>query len=81
MDGPLLCCGRLVSLREDERGRTGRLSVRGAQVEVALDLVPEAQVGDSVLVHAGVALSLLRDEAAAAAGPGEAGRADEEGEA
>ncbi len=81
MDGPLLYCGRLVSLRQDARGRTGRLSVRGAQVEVALDLVPEARVGDSVLVHAGVALSLLRDAAAADTDPSEAGRAGEEREA
>ncbi len=80
MEGPLLYCGRLVALRQDASGRSGRLSVRGAQVEVALDLVPEARPGDSVLVHAGVALSLLRDEAAAA-GPPEAGGAGEEGEA
>jgi len=32
---------------------------------VALDLVPEAAPGDTVLVHAGVALSLLRDDAEA----------------
>ncbi len=29
--------------------------------KVALDLVPEAKAGDTVLVHAGVALSLVRD--------------------
>ena len=33
---------------------TGRL--------VALELVPEAKAGDTLLVHAGVALSLVRDE-------------------
>jgi hydrogenase maturation factor len=31
--------------------------VRGALIEVALDLVPEAEAGDSVLVQAGVALA------------------------
>jgi hydrogenase maturation factor len=56
------------------------VSVRGAQVEVALDFVPEARAGDSVLVHAGVALSLLRDEPVAAAGGPDAGAdGDQEG--
>jgi hydrogenase maturation factor len=63
MDGPLVFTGRVVALQEGLDGRSGRVSVRGAQVEVALDLVPEAKAGDSVLVHAGVALSLVRDVA------------------
>jgi hydrogenase maturation factor len=60
MDGPLPFTGRLVALRDGPEGRTGRVSVRGAQVEVALDLVPGAKAGDSVLVQAGVALALVR---------------------
>jgi hydrogenase maturation factor len=44
------------------------VSVRGAMVEVALDLVPEAGEGDTVLVHAGVALSIVREDEAAVAG-------------
>ena len=63
MDGPLPFTGRLVALQDGADGRIGRVSVRGAQVDVALDLVPEAKPGDSVLVHAGVALSLVRDAA------------------
>ena len=66
MDGPLPFAGRLVAV-EPGTGRRGRVSVRGAVVEVALDLVPEARPGDSVLVQAGVALALLRDEAGAPA--------------
>ncbi len=52
---------RLVELREGPSGRVGRVSVRGARTDVLLDLVPEARAGDAVLVHAGVALSLVRD--------------------
>lgn len=52
---------RLVELREGPCGRVGRVSVRGARTDVLLDLVPEARAGDAVLVHAGVALSLVRD--------------------
>lgn len=61
MEGPLVFTGRLVELREEGGSRVGRVSVRGARVEVALDLVPEARPGDAVLVHAGVALSLVRE--------------------
>jgi hydrogenase maturation factor len=61
-DGPLVFTGRLVELREGPEGRTGRVSVRGARVDVALDFVPGARPGDTVLVHAGVALSLMRTE-------------------
>ena len=52
---------RIVELRAGASGRVGRVSVRGARTEVLLDLVPEARAGDTVLVHAGVALSLVRD--------------------
>ncbi len=61
MEGAVVYAGRIVALQEGPEGRTGRLSVRGARREVVLDLVPEAELGDTVLVHAGVALSLLSD--------------------
>lgn len=57
-----LFVGEIVAIHEAETGRSGSVRVRGARMEVALDLVPQARVGDSVLVHAGVALSLLDDE-------------------
>jgi len=57
-----LFVGCVVSVRETEAGRRGVVSVRGARVEVALDFVPEASVGDSVLIHAGVALSRMTDD-------------------
>jgi hydrogenase expression/formation protein HypC len=43
----------------------GQISFGGAGKEACLAFVPEAQVGDYVLVHAGFAISLL-DEAEAA---------------
>jgi len=60
-EGPGVFSGLVVEVREGPFGRVGRVSVRGARVEVALDLVPEAKAGDTVLVHAGVALSLVKD--------------------
>jgi len=46
-----LFVGRVDEVREDGGERRGLVSVRGARLEVALDLVPEA-----------VALSRIRDE-------------------
>lgn len=58
-----LFVGRIEEVRKTEAGREGTISVRGARIEVLLDIVPEARVGDSVLVHAGVALSVLGESA------------------
>jgi len=46
--------------------RRGRIDFGGVQREVSLALVPEAEVGDHVIVHAGIAIARL-DEAQAAA--------------
>ena len=64
MDGPeelrvIVFIGEIREIREDADGRHGEVSVGGARTDVALDLVPEARSGDRVLVHAGVALSVL----------------------
>jgi hydrogenase maturation factor len=57
-----LFVGRLDEVRWTEEGREGTVSVRGARLRVALDAVPEAERGDSILVEAGVALARLVDE-------------------
>jgi hydrogenase maturation factor len=59
---PAVVVGRVVELREGPSGLEGRVSVRGARVEVAFDLLPEARVGDTVLFHAGVALARVEEE-------------------
>ena len=50
---------------DDPLDRTARVSFGGVVREVSLAYVPEAAVGDYVIVHVGVALSRL-DEAEAA---------------
>lgn len=58
--------GRIVSVEgEDQFSRTGRVSFGGALREVSLACVPEARVGDFVMVHVGMAISVV-DEAEAA---------------
>jgi hydrogenase expression/formation protein HypC len=57
--------GKIISLSDTEPLlRTGRVSFGGIVKDVNLAYVPEAQIGDYVLVHVGFAISML-DEAEA----------------
>ncbi len=57
--------GRLVDVGgEDALLRTGRVDFGGIVKEVSLAFVPEARVGDFILVHVGFALSRLDEEEA-----------------
>jgi hydrogenase expression/formation protein HypC len=53
-------------LTEDDVGfaRTGRVQFGGIVRQVRLDFVPEAAVGDYVLVHVGFAISKIDEEEA-----------------
>jgi len=57
--------GRLLSCSDEEPlFRTGRVDFGGVVKAVSLACVPEAEVGDTVLVHAGLAITRLDPEAA-----------------
>jgi hydrogenase expression/formation protein HypC len=57
--------GKIMSITEAEPLlRSGKVSFGGALKEVSLAYVPEAKVGDYVIVHVGFALSVV-DEAEA----------------
>ena len=45
-------------------GVTGVVNMSGVQVNVGLQLVPEAKVGDYVLLHAGFAIQVIDEEEA-----------------
>jgi hydrogenase expression/formation protein HypC len=49
---------------EDDDLRTGTVSFAGVTKEVCLALVPEASVGDYVIVHVGFAISKVNEQAA-----------------
>lgn len=55
--------GQVVTI-DDDSFRTGTVSFAGILKSVSLAMVPDAQAGDYVIVHAGFAISRL-DEAAA----------------
>jgi hydrogenase expression/formation protein HypC len=58
--------GQILSVSgDDPLLRTARVSFAGVVKEVSLGVLPEAAVGDYVIVHAGMALSILDQEEAA----------------
>ena len=56
--------GRVIEIAGSGESRTARVNFSGVQRQVCLAFVPEAQVGDYVLVHVGFAISRIDDEAA-----------------
>jgi hydrogenase expression/formation protein HypC len=56
--------GEIVSIEDGEQLRTAKVRFGGATRDVYLDLVPDAQVGDYVIVHVGFALSKVDPEEA-----------------
>jgi len=57
--------GRVLDIVLDHGLRTGRVDFGGTVKKVFLEHVPEAVVGDYVLVHVGFALSVIDAEEAA----------------
>jgi hydrogenase expression/formation protein HypC len=45
-------------------GMTGVVNMNGVEVNAGLQLVPEAKVGDYVLLHAGFAIQVIDEEEA-----------------
>ena len=56
--------GKVLSVREGDL-RTGRVDFGGIVKEICLAYVPEANVGDYVIVHVGFAISRVEEEEAA----------------
>jgi hydrogenase expression/formation protein HypC len=60
--------GKIISIHDAANGspleKTGRVNFSGIVKEVSLAYVPDAQVGDYVIVHVGFALSKVDEEEA-----------------
>ena len=56
--------GKILDLEQDGENRLARVEFGGITRKVSLDLVPEAGVGDYVIVHVGFAISKLDEEEA-----------------
>ena len=57
--------GKILNVRGSDTMRTGTVSFGGVSKEACLAFVPEAKVGDYVLVHAGFAISVVDESEAA----------------
>lgn len=62
--------GKIIAVKDVEpaaaaTGAIGTVDFQGSRLDVSLAFVPEAQVGDWVLVHAGFALNVLDEQEAA----------------
>jgi hydrogenase maturation factor len=57
-----LVYAEVLSVCSEHGARTGKVRVRGALNTVPLDLVPDAQPGDTVVVCDGVALGIVNEE-------------------
>ena len=56
--------GKVITAEEQNGVRIGRVQFGGIVRQACLDLVPEAKVGDFVLVHVGFAISCVDKEEA-----------------
>jgi len=57
--------GKIVSIEGDDSVlRDGKVNFGGVVKRVNLSLVPEAKIGDYVVVHVGLALSIIDEEEA-----------------
>jgi hydrogenase expression/formation protein HypC len=57
--------GKIVSIEgEDSILRSGRVDFSGIVKQVSLAYVPEAKIGDYVLVHVGFAINIIDEEEA-----------------
>jgi len=56
--------GKILETKEENGSRLGRVQFGGITRLVQLDFVPEAEVGDYVIVHVGFALSKVNAEEA-----------------
>lgn len=58
--------GKLISITAelDQTFRRGKVSFGGITKEVNLSMIPEAKLGDYVLVHVGVAIGIVDEEEA-----------------
>jgi hydrogenase expression/formation protein HypC len=53
--------GKIIRIFQNDSTRMGVVDFSGVELDVCLEAVPDAHVGDYVIVHAGFAISTLTD--------------------
>ncbi len=54
--------GKILSIQGEDLMRSGKVSFSGVVKEVNLAYLPEAEIGDYAIIHAGVAISIVDPE-------------------
>lgn len=57
-----LLVGRIIAIESNEDGRMATVSVKGAIARVPLMLIPDATIGDTVLIESGVAIAKVTSQ-------------------
>jgi len=57
-----MCLAIPAKIEHIDDDRNAKVDILGLKREIALDLVPRAQLGDFVLVHAGYAIEIVSEE-------------------
>ena len=58
--------GKIVEIYQADRLKMGKVDFGGVVRETCLEYVPQAEVGDYVVIHVGFAISLVSEEEAQA---------------
>jgi len=56
--------GKVLEIYKEKQPLMGKVDFSGIRKEVCLELVPEVQVGEYVVVHVGFAISIMDEEEA-----------------
>jgi hydrogenase expression/formation protein HypC len=56
--------GKIKEVYEIEKTKMGKVDFNGVELDVCLEAVPDAEINDYVIVHAGFAISRLNEEEA-----------------
>ena len=56
--------GKILEIKKVENKNIGLVDFNGIKKDVPLSLVPNAKIGDNVLVHAGFAIEIIGDKEA-----------------
>lgn len=56
--------GKIIEIKDTPGMKMGRIDFGGVFREACLEAVPEAKIGDYVIIHAGFALSILSEQEA-----------------
>lgn len=54
--------GKILEIKKVENKNVGLVDFNGVKKDIPLSLVPNAKIGDNVLVHAGYAIEIIDDK-------------------